>query len=210
MKIVNNTQHKLDRLRSPRVHITYDVEIGQATQKRELPFVVGILADLDGHQENTPRLRDRKFIEIDKYTINDIMYSISPKLKLHVKNCLGVGKEKININLEFSSIEDFSPFNIAKQVPALSGLYEARTKMKDLITKLDGNDELEDLLLELVNNPQLLEELKMELDGKKAPPSSVKKEDETNDYEITIESLPSINALMARNNNALEPIDEKK
>ena len=107
-----STQHKLDRVRPPRVQITYDVEIGDAIVMKELPFIVGIMADLSGHPvEALPPLKERKYVEIDRDNFNDIMKAIGPRLALRVKNTLssgnGSGDENLNVELKFNSIEDF-------------------------------------------------------------------------------------------------------
>lgn len=145
-----STQHKLDRIRPPRVQITYDVEIGGAIQKKELPLVMGILADLSGKPEQPlPKLKDRKFVEIDRDNFNAILKSITPRATMQVDNKLSKEGGKTNIELKFQNIEDFSPLNIVKQVPALNDLFKARQRLNDLLAKLDGNDKLDNMLREL-------------------------------------------------------------
>lgn len=145
--MAESLQHKLDRVRPPRVQITYDVEIGNAMQMKELPFVVGIMADLTGHSISAlPKLKQRKFNEIDRDNFNDIMKSLNPGLKFTVPNHLGKDSDTLAIELSFNNMDSFTPIEIIKQVPALSKVYQSRVFLKDLLTKLDGNDVLEDLL----------------------------------------------------------------
>lgn len=145
-----STQHKLDRIRPPRVQITYDVEIGGAIQKKELPLVMGILADLSGKPEEAlPKLKDRKFVEIDRDNFNAILKSIAPRVTMQVDNKLSKEGGKSNIELKFQHIDDFSPLNIVQQVPALNELFKARQRLNDLLAKLDGNDKLDNMLREL-------------------------------------------------------------
>ena len=156
-----STQHKLDRIRSPRVQITYDVHVGGAIQMKELPFVGGILADLSGKQEEPlPKLKERKFVEIDRDNFNNIMSSINPRLELLIPNRLADDGTKFKVELKFSHIDDFNPLNILKQMKPLKKLYEARQRLSDLLTKLDGNDELDNLLKDIVANTESLKEIK--------------------------------------------------
>ena len=174
--MVESLQHKLDRVRPPRVQITYDVEVGNAIEMKELPFVMGILADLAGMpSEPLPKVKDRKFVEIDRDNINEIMASIKPRLALRVNNTLANDGTEISAELFFKKIEDFEPINVVKQVPALERLYEARTRLKDLLTKLDGNDELNDLLQEIITNTEKRDALKQELGMNDAPQSKTSK-----------------------------------
>src|SRR5690606_23333904 len=124
--------------------ITYDVEIGNAIVMKELPFVMGVLADLSGASAAPlPKVKDRKFIEIDRDNFNEIMESLKPRLALRVDNKLANDGSHMSAELFFHSIDDFSPLSVVKQIPALAKLYEARTKLKDLLAKLDGNDALD-------------------------------------------------------------------
>lgn len=129
-----STQHKLDRVRPPRVQITYDVEIGDAVEMKELPFVMGVMADLSGMPaEELPKIKDRKFVEIDNGNINEIMSSIKPRLALRVDNKLTNDESQLSAELFFNNMEDFEPLNVVKQIPALAKLYEARSLLKDLL-----------------------------------------------------------------------------
>lgn len=154
-----STQHKLDRIRPPRVQITYDVEIGGAIQKKELPFLVGILADLSGQPaEALPKLKDRKFVEIDRDNFNDVMASIAPRMTASVDNKL-TGEGKTNVELNFHNIDDFSPVSVIRQIESLRKLFEARQRLSDLLAKLDGNDTLDSLLREVAGNQDGLKQL---------------------------------------------------
>jgi type VI secretion system protein ImpB len=142
-----STQHKLDRVRPPRVQITYDVEIGDAIAMKELPFVVGIMADLSGYRPNElPKLKERKFVEIDRDNYNDVMKATAPRAKFTVPNKLSEEGGRLGVELKFENIDDFSPAKVCQQVEPLAKFLEARQKLVDLLGKLDGNDELADEL----------------------------------------------------------------
>ncbi|MBF3198186.1 type VI secretion system contractile sheath small subunit [Pseudomonas aeruginosa] len=159
--MAESTQHKLDRVRPPRVQITYDVEIGNAIEKKELPLVVGILADLSGKPDTPPaKLVERRFVDIDRDNFNEILSSISPRATLQVDNTISGDDSKLNVELRFNHIEDFDPVNLVKQVVALRRLFEARQRLRDLLTKLDGNDDLDQLLQDVVANTEGLQEIK--------------------------------------------------
>ncbi len=159
--MAESTQHKLDRVRPPRVQITYDVEIGNAIEKKELPLVVGILADLSGKPDTPPaKLVERRFVDIDRDNFNEILSSISPRATLQVDNTISGDDSKLNVELRFNSIEDFDPVNLVKQVVPLRRLFEARQRLRDLLTKLDGNDDLDQLLQDVVANTEGLQEIK--------------------------------------------------
>ncbi|MFZ9081272.1 MAG: type VI secretion system contractile sheath small subunit [Burkholderiaceae bacterium] len=144
--MAESLQKWVGRNRPPRVQITYDVEIGDAVEKKELPFVMGVLADLAGHPDGTPsKLKDRRFVEIDRDNFNQIMEKISPRLDLSVEDRLK-GEGEIKVELNFKEFSDFHPEAIVQQVPRLAKLLEARTQLRDLLSKLDGNDELNQLL----------------------------------------------------------------
>jgi type VI secretion system protein ImpB len=161
-----STQHKLDRIRPPRVQITYDVEIGGAIQKKELPLVMGILADLSGKPEQAlPKLKDRKFVEIDRDNFNDILKSIGPRVVSSVDNKLSKDGGKTSVDLKFNHIDDFSPLNVVKQVESLRKLFEARQRLNDLLAKLDGNDTLDGMLQNVVGNADEMKQLKAANDG---------------------------------------------
>ncbi|MDH1557744.1 type VI secretion system contractile sheath small subunit [Ectopseudomonas chengduensis] len=159
--MTESTQHKLDRIRPPRVQITYDVEIGNAIEKKELPLVVGILADLSGKPETPlPKLIDRRFTEIDRDNFNEVLASIEPRSTLQVENTISGDGSKLNVELRFRHFDDFDPVNIVNQITPLRRLYEARQRLRDLLTKLDGNDDLDKLLQDVVSNTEGLQEIK--------------------------------------------------
>jgi len=152
----NSLQKWVGRNRPPRVQITYDVEIGDAIEKRELPMVVGLLADLSGQPaEPLPKLKERRFVEIDRDNFDEIMGKIAPRLDLSVPDTLK-GDGNLKVELNFGKFEDFHPESIVGQVPRLAKLLEARQQLRDLLAKLDGNDELDSLLEHVVQNTEEL------------------------------------------------------
>lgn len=163
--MAESRQHTLDRVRKPRVHITYDVEIGDAIEKKELPFVVGVLADLSGNPESPlPKMKKRKFVEIDRDNFMEVMGVINPRLVIRVANRLSDEIPEMSIELRFKNMSDFEPQNIAKNIPSLAALYNKRNNLKNLITKMDGNDSLEILLTQIMKNNNNLQKLKKELE----------------------------------------------
>jgi type VI secretion system protein ImpB len=148
--MAESLQHKLDRVRPPRVQITYDVETGGAIQKKELPFVVGVLADLYGKPaEAPPPLKERKFVEIDRDNFNDVLASVAPRLALQVNNTLSSDGGKLNVELKFQHLDDFGPLSVIQQVGPLKKLFEVRQRLSDLLAKLDGNESLDALLTQV-------------------------------------------------------------
>jgi type VI secretion system protein ImpB len=161
-----STQHKLDRVRSPRVHITYDVEIGDAIELKELPFVMGVLGDLTGQPEQPlAALKDRKFVEINPDNFDTVLKGMQPHLSFSVPNRLtdDPSAGQIGVNLHFENLDDFSPENVAKQVGPLKDLFELRTRLSDLRGSLQGNDKLDEALFEAVSNTEKREKLRAEL-----------------------------------------------
>ena len=160
--MAESTQHKLDRVRSPRVQITYDVEVGDAIQKKDLAFVVGIMSDLAGNPAKPlPKMKERKFVEIDRDNFDKVMTGIQPRVALRVDNKLtGDPDSALNVDLTFNSIEDFEPTKIVERVEPLRRLYEARKRLTDLVAKLDGNDALEQILQDVMANPGNLQQIK--------------------------------------------------
>ncbi len=153
-------QHKLDRVRAPRVQITYDVEVGGAVESKEIPFVVGVLADLSGKpDEPLPKLKDRKFVEIDRDNFDNVLAAMKPRVAFKVDNKLTDDDTKIAVELRFKSMDDFHPERIAQQVEPLRKLVEARTKLSDLLNKLDGNDKLDELLQGVISDTDALNKL---------------------------------------------------
>ena len=167
-----SAQHKLDRVRPPRVQITYDVEIGGAIELKELPFVVGVLGDLTGNPEQPlPKLKDRKFVEVNPDNFDSVLEAMKPHLSFAVENKLSDEPDAPNlkIDLKFKKLDDFEPASVAKQVKPLKELLDLRTRLADLRGTLQGNDNLEDLLLDAVGKTEKLEKLKQEMGTKEEP-----------------------------------------
>jgi len=161
-----SAQHKLDRVRPPRVQITYDVEVGGAIEIKELPFVVGVLGDFTGNPEQPlPKLKERKFVEVNPDNFDTVLEGMKPHLSFAVENKLSddANAANLKIDLKFRKMEDFEPGNVAKQVKPLKQLLDLRTRLSDLRGSLQGNDKLEELLLEAVGNTEKLEKLKGEM-----------------------------------------------
>ncbi len=161
-----STQHKLDRVRPPRVHVTYDVEVGDAIEIKELPFVMGVLGDFTGQpQQPLPKIRDRKFVEVTPDNFDSVLEGMKPHLAYKVENKLSEDAEVgfLGVDLQFKSMEDFEPQNVAKQVKPLKELLDLRTRLSDLRGSLQGNDALEQLLLDTVKDKDKLEKLKAEM-----------------------------------------------
>ena len=161
-----STQHKLDRVRSPRVQITYDVEIGGAIELKELPFVVGVLGDLTGQPEQPlAKLKERKFVEVNPDNFDTVLEGMKPHLSFSVENKLSEEAEAANlkVDLHFKSMDDFEPENVARQVKPLKELLDLRSRLADLRGSLQGNDKLEELLLDAVGNTEKLEKIKGEM-----------------------------------------------
>lgn len=151
----DNIQHKLKRVRPPRVKISYDVEIGDAVEKRELPFVGALVADLAGdNAKEQGKLSERKFVDVDNESIDDVMQGINPKLNFVADDKLSDEGGQLNVALNFNSMSDFSPESIIQQVEPLRRLFEARQRLNDLAAKLDGNDELDSLLLQVIQDTE--------------------------------------------------------
>jgi type VI secretion system protein ImpB len=159
-----STQHKLDRVRAPRVQLTYDVEIGDAIEKKELPFVAGVLGDFSGKPlEPLPRMKDRKFVNIDKDNFNDVLKGMKPRLQFQVDNKLANDDSRIGIELNFKSLADFEPEQVVRQIEPLRKLLEARQKLADLRNKMAGNDKFEELLSEVLQNTDKIAQLTKEV-----------------------------------------------
>jgi type VI secretion system protein ImpB len=161
-----STQHKLDRVRPPRVHVTYDVEVGDAIELKELPFVMGVLGDFTGQPEGPlPKLKDRKFVEVNPDNFDSVLEGMKPHLAFSVENKLSEDAEagQLKVDLRFKSLEDFEPEQVARQVKPLKEMLDLRTKLSDLRGSLQGNDKLEELLLDAVGNTEKLAKLKGEL-----------------------------------------------
>lgn len=168
-----SVHRKLERVRPPRVHVTYDVEVGDAIETKELPFVMGVLGDFTGQPEQPlARLKDRRFVEVTPDNFDSVLESMKPHLSFSVENKLSEDPEagQIKTDLHFKSLEDFEPEQVARQVKPLRELLELRTKLADLRGSLQGNEKLDELLLDAVSNTEKLEKLRAEMDlgkGKK-------------------------------------------
>jgi type VI secretion system protein ImpB len=167
-----STQHKLDRVRPPRVQITYDVEIGDAIELKELPFVVGVLGDFTGQPEQPlPKLKERRFVEVTPDNFDSVLESMSPHLRYAVENKLSNDPNagQLKVDLKFKSLEDFEPEQVARQVKPLRELLDLRTRLNDLKGALQTNQRLDEKLLEAVSNTEALEKLKQEVSKKGEP-----------------------------------------
>ncbi|MEP7211647.1 MAG: type VI secretion system contractile sheath small subunit [Acidobacteriota bacterium] len=153
MPTKESLQHRIDRVRPPRVQITYDVEVGGAIELKELPFVVGVMGDFVGKPEEAlPALKNRKFVEIDRDNFDQVLSGMSPRLAYTVDNKLQDDGTKLGVELKFNSLEDFEPDNVVQQVEPLRKLVEARQKLSDLRSKMDGNQKLESLLEDVMGS----------------------------------------------------------
>jgi type VI secretion system protein ImpB len=158
----DSVQKRLEKVRPPRVQLTYDVQVGDAIEQKELPFVVGVLGEFSGQPDpNRPaaRLKERKFVNVDLDNFDDVMQGMAPKASFRVANKLSPEGGEFAVNLEFNAMDDFRPESVVQQVEPLRKLLEARTKLSDLRNKLAGNDKLEDLLAEVLSNTEQLSKL---------------------------------------------------
>jgi type VI secretion system protein ImpB len=164
MPKIESTQHKLSRVRAPRVHITYDVEVGNAIEHKELPFVVGVLGDFSGKpDEALPKVKERKFIEIDRDNFDKVLAGMKPRLAFSVENKLTGEGGRMNVEMRFNALEDFEPDKVVQQVEPLRKLVEARRRLSDLMGRMDGNDKLEGLLSDIIQNSGAQQQLSKEL-----------------------------------------------
>jgi type VI secretion system protein ImpB len=159
---------KLNRVRKPRVHITYEVETEGAQVLRELPFIVGVMGDFSGDPTQPLRpMAERKFIQIDRDNFNDVMARMTPGVKMRVDNTLADDGSQMAVDLKFNSIDDFEPGRIVEQVPALKALMETRNKLRDLMSKVDRSADLENLLEQVLKNEEDLKTLSGQLGANK-------------------------------------------
>src|SRR5579859_162816 len=173
----DSLQKKLSRVRPPRVHITYDVETGDAIEKREIPFVVGVMADLSGQPEQPlPALKDRNFINVDKDTFDQVLGRLNPRLAFKVDNKLSEDDTRLGVELRFNSMADFEPAAVAKQIPALRKLLEVRNALHNLRSSLIGNDKLESILQEVLTNQEALQRIGAEAGNQSAAETPKKEE----------------------------------
>lgn len=152
---------KKERIRPPRVNIRYDVELNGAKVMKEIPFVVGVLGDLSGSPKGKlPKLKDRKFETIDRDNFDTILKKMKPRLAIQVENKLTGDNTELSVELLFEKLKDFDPENVAKQVPVLNELLEVRSKLKDLLSRLEGNDRLKELLEAIVQKTEVRDKVK--------------------------------------------------
>lgn len=153
-------QQKISRIRPPRVQITYDVETGGAIEMKELPFVVGVLGDFSGKPEEAlPAIKNRKFVEIDRDNFDQVLAGMKPRLAYSIDNKLQDDGSKLGVELKFNKMEDFEPDNLVQQVEPLRKLVEARQKLSDLLSKMDGNEKLENILNDVLADASKQKEL---------------------------------------------------
>jgi len=161
-----SVQKKLQRVRPPRVQITYDVEIGDAIQLKELPFVLGVLGDFTGMPaEQLARLKDRRFVEVTGDNFDSVLESMKPHVAFSVDNKLSEDSDaaQLKVDLNFKSLEDFEPEQVARQVKPLRELLDLRSKLNDLRGNLQTNEKLDELLVDAVSNTEKLNKLRSEL-----------------------------------------------
>lgn len=162
----NSIQHKLSRVRPPRVQITYDVETGGALEKKEIPFIVGVIAPLSAKSDKVlPPLRDRKMVQIDRDNFNKVLESIEPRVKFNVPNTLPGESGELSVNVPFMHIDDFDPVVVVQRVPKLNAIYLERSRLRDFMAKLDGNDGLNGILSELLSDSEKGDALKAAVTG---------------------------------------------
>lgn len=155
-----STQKKLSRVRPPRVQITYDVEIGDAIETKELPFVLGVLGEYSGSPKTPlPKMKERKFVEIDRDNFDEVLKGMAPRLNLRVENRLKNDDTKLGVELEFSRLEDFDPQRVVSQVEPLKELLDIRTRLADLRNKVTSNDKLEEMLEEIMRDTEKLKKI---------------------------------------------------
>lgn len=153
-------QKRLEKVRPPRVQLTYDVEKGDAIEQKEIPFVVGVLGDFSGQPDQPlPRLKDRKFVNVDLDNFDEVMEGMTPRAAFRVPNKLSDQGGEFAVELKFNSIDDFRPEAVVQQVEPLRKLLEARSKLADLRNKVAGNEKLEDLLNDVLANTEQLKQL---------------------------------------------------
>lgn len=181
MSAMKSVHDQLKKVRKPRVHITYDVETEGAEVKKELPFVVGVMGDFTAQSTtNQKSLKDRKFIQIDGDSFDEVMTKMSPELNFKVKNTLKDDDSELAVNLHFKEMDDFEPAKIAEQIAPLKQLIAVRTELSDLLSKADRSDKLESILENVLNNNDDLKKLSEELGikGDDAAQEEAKKETE--------------------------------
>jgi type VI secretion system protein ImpB len=161
-----SVQKKLERVRPPRVNISYEVETGGAIELKELPFVMGVLGDFTGQPvEPLAKLKDRKFVDVNPDNFDEVLASMKPHLAFTVENKLSEDPEagKLGVDLHFESLDDFSPDAVARQVKPLKEMLDLRTKLADLRGTLQGNDKLDEILQATLGDEDKVKKLKAEM-----------------------------------------------
>jgi len=161
-----STQTKLSRVRPPRVQISYEVQVGDAIELKEIPFVLGVLGDFSGNPaEELPKLKDRKFVEVTPDNFDDVLASMKPRLAYSVANKLADDPDapKLKVDLSFKKLEDFEPEQVARQIKPLRELLDLRTRLADLRGSLQTNQTLDDLLQEVINSSEKMQRLRTEV-----------------------------------------------
>ena len=151
----DSVQKKLAKVRAPRVHLTYDVEVGDSIETKEIPFVVGVLGEFSGDSVlEQPRLKDKKFVEVDLDTFDEVMSGLAPRATFRVSNDLSDKGGEFAVDFAFNRIDDFRPEAVAAQIEPLKQLVQARDRLADLRNKISANEKLEDLLDEVLKNTE--------------------------------------------------------
>lgn len=166
-----STQTKLTRVRPPRVQITYDVQVGDAIEIKEIPFVLGVLGDFTGQAaEGLAKLKDRKFVEVTPDNFDDVLASMKPHASFSIENKLSENPDapKLKVDLNFKKLEDFEPEQVARQIKPLRELLELRTRLADLRGSLQTNQTLDELLQEVINSSEKMQRLRTEVEAAKA------------------------------------------
>lgn len=163
---------ELEDVRRPRVHIKYEVFTDGAREEKELPFVVGVMGDYSGNAptKKLDPLKDRKFIQIDRDNFNQVLARMAPGLKFRVENTLENNGTELPVELKIRSMDDFEPANVVQQIEPLKELMEKRNKLRDLLTQIDRSDKLENLLDQILAQPDQQQKVREELDSKKPTP----------------------------------------
>ena len=160
----DSAHEKLKRVRKPRVHITYDVETEGAQVVKELPFVVGVLGDFSGDSDVAKKsLKERKFVDLKKDKFDQVMARVEPGVKMKVENTIDKNGKEFEVKLKFRSMEDFEPEKVVEQVEPLRKLMETRNRLRDLMAKADGSEQLESLLEKILADQETLGTLQQQL-----------------------------------------------
>lgn len=156
----DSVQKKIAKVRAPRVHLTYDVEVGDSMETKEIPFVVGVLGEFSGDSKlEQPRFKDKKFVEVDLDTFDEVMSGLAPQASFRVRNDLSDKGGEFAVDLAFNSIDDFRPEAVAEQIGPLKQLVQARDRLADLRNKISANEKLEDLLDDVLKNTEQVKKM---------------------------------------------------